>query len=140
MSKLTRYTQQLFGSTASTNQIAEFGSLAAGSPARYSGSTITPAIVQTLGNFLSGWFTAVEGLYSPAIEDMNALFYLAFYQLCYLMQEGIPEWDSGTTYYTGSMVQSSGVIYISLVDSNLNHAVTSGSFWKGQLTQPGYIT
>lgn len=130
MAKLSRYTQLLFGSTAGSNQMAEFGSLAAGSPNRYSGTTITPAIIQTLGNYLSGWFGAVVGENAPAIEDMNALFYLVVYQLCYLFEEGVPEWDSATTYYAGSIVNSGGILYVSLQNSNTNHAVTNTTWWK----------
>jgi hypothetical protein len=129
MSRLTRYTQKIFGSNASANQMAQYGSLAASAPMLYSGSTITPTIVQSLGEYLDGWFSAVIAQNSPAIEDMNALFYLFAYQLTYLMQVGIPEWDSGTTYYTGDIVQSSGVIYASLTNSNLNNAITDGTNW-----------
>lgn len=129
MARLARYTQSLFGSTAGSNQMSEFGSLAASIPARYSGSTITPAIIQTLGNYLEGWFGAVLGLNSPAIEDMNSLCYLFAFQLTYLMQLGVPEWDAGTTYYTGSLVQSAGISYVSIIDTNLNHAVTDTTKW-----------
>jgi hypothetical protein len=139
MSRLSRYTQKIFGSIAGTNQIAEFGSFAAGSPQRYTGATITPTIVQALSNYLSGWFAAVEGSYSPAIEDMNALCYLYAFQLAYLMQQGVAEWDSGTTYYTGSLAQSSGVTYVSLTDTNLNNPVTDSGNWFSP-TQPGLLT
>lgn len=130
MSKITRYTQKLFGSTAGPNQIAEFGSLAAGTPNRYSGSTVTPALIQALGNYLSGWEASVEGGFSPAIEDMNSLFYLLSYQTAYLLQQGVPEWDAGTTYYIGSIVQDgSGNIYTSLTNTNLNNVLSSVSNW-----------
>lgn len=129
MAKLTRYSQLLFGSSATANEIAKFGSFAAGTPVRYSGTTVTPALIQALSNYLSGWFAAVEGSFSPAIEDMNALCYLFAYQLCYLFQAGVPEWDSGTTYYTGSLASSSGTLYASLTDTNLNHAVTDTTKW-----------
>jgi len=136
MSKLSRYTQLIFGSTAGTNQMAEFGSFANGTPARYTGSTITPTIIQTLSQYLSGWTSAIVGSNSPCIEDMNALCYLFAYQLAYLFQEGIPEWDSATTYYTGSFVQSAGVIYMSLSDSNVNHATSNATYWlqKGPIS------
>src|SRR6185312_5101494 len=117
MSKIARKTMLQFGSNAGTNQIAQFGSFAAGTPQ----FSIDPAVIQGLSNYLTGMFGAVMGSESPAIEDHNALFYLYAYQLCYLMQAGVPEWDSGTTYYIGSVVQKAGVIYTSLVDTNLNH-------------------
>lgn len=131
MAKLARYFQKLFGSTASVNQISQFGSLAAGTPARYSGATITPALVQNLGNFLQGWNSAQVGAGNPAIEDMNSLCYLFAYQLSYLMQSGIAEWDSSTAYYIGSLVNDgTGGIYASLVDNNTNHAVTDATRWN----------
>lgn len=140
MSRLTRYTQQIFGSTAGLNQMAEFGSLAASDPQLYSGSTITPAIIQTLSNYLSGWFGAVMGGNSPAIEDMNSLCYLFAYQLAYILQAGVPEWDSGTTYYTGDLVQSSGILYVSLSDTNLNNNPTSDTTHWFTPVQNGCLT
>jgi len=130
MSKLTRFTQQVFGSNASTNQMAQFGSFAAGAPLTYNGAAITPAIVQALPNYLTGWFSSVIGNNSPLIEDMNSLCYLFAYQLAYLMQQGIAEWDSATTYYTGSMVNSGGVIYISLQDNNINKSLSNTAYWS----------
>lgn len=130
MSKLARVAQKFFGSTASTNQIAKFGSLAAGSPTRYSGPTADPVAIQSLGNFLQGWFGAAVGSNSPAEEDMNALFYLAFYQLSYLFQEGVPEYDSTTTYWTNSLALSGGVLYQSVADSNVGESVTNPTYWK----------
>ena len=76
MSRPARYTQQVFGSTAGANQMAQFGSLAAAAPLTYSGTTITPAIVQALSAYLNGWLSAVVGANSPAIEDMNSICYL----------------------------------------------------------------
>jgi hypothetical protein len=137
MSRLSRYTQQIFGSGAGSNQIAEFGSLAAASPATYSGTTITPTIVQSLSNYLSGWFGAVIGGNSPAIEDMNAICYLYAYQLAYVMQLGIAEWDAGTTYYVGSIAQDgTGNIYASLTNSNTNNALSSTANWKLMVSNP----
>ena len=47
------------------------------------------------------------------------------YQLAYLMQEGVPEWNADTTYYIGSIVNDGlGNCYRSLTDSNLNNALT----------------
>lgn len=129
MSKLTRYTQLLFGSSASANQIAEYGSLAANAPARYSGATITPDIVQGLPNYLEGWFAAVLLDNAPCTEDLNAIDWLYSYQLAYLMQAGIAEYDSATTYYIGSLVNSAGKIFVSLTDGNVGNALTSATNW-----------
>jgi hypothetical protein len=126
MSKLPRETQLVFGSNAGFDQIAQFGSLAASSPT----FTTNIATIQGLSNYLVGWFNAVIGENSPAIEDMNALCYLYAYQLAYLFQAGVPEWDSGTTYYIGSLVNDgSGNEYLSIANSNLNNAVTNSTYW-----------
>lgn len=129
MSKVARKTNLLFGSSAGINQIAQFGSLAAGSSA----FTTDPAVIQSLSNYLAGWFNAIVGPNSPAIEDMNALCYLFSYQLSYMLQTGVPEWDSGTTYYQGSFVSDTGgagLIYVSLTNANLNNAVSSATNWQ----------
>jgi alpha-tubulin suppressor-like RCC1 family protein len=125
MSKILRKVSKIFGSSAGTNQIAEFGSLAAGSPT----FTTDPVVIQSLSNFLTGWFGAVVGANSPAIEDMNALCYLYAYQIAYLMQAGVPEYDATTTYYTGSLVNSAGSLYRSVVDNNTGNALSNSSYW-----------
>lgn len=130
MSKIARATQKQFAGTATTNQLSQFGSLAAGTPLRYDATSVTPALIQTLANFLSGWPGAVIGGNSPAMEDLNSVCYLFAYQLSYIFQQGIPEWDSGTTYFQGSIVQDgSGNTYISLTNTNLNNALSSAVNW-----------
>ena len=126
MSKILRKNQKIFGSTAGLNQIAEFGSLAAGTPT----FTTDPEMIQALGNYLTGWFGAVIGGNSPAIEDMNALCYLFAYQLSYVMQAGIPEYNAATPYYIGSMVtDGANGVYISNTNNNTGNALTSVANW-----------
>ncbi len=128
MAKIARKNQKQFGSTAGVNQIGIFGSFAAGSPAY----TTDPETVQSLSNYLDGWFSGVLGDNSPAMEDMNALFFLAMYQLAYLFQAGVPEWNALTTYYIGSLVNVAGVEYVSLTDANLNNATTDQTNWAAK--------
>jgi len=126
MARLSRVYQKLFGSAANAGEIGKFGSLAAGSPT----TTTDPAVMQALGNWDGGWFSAVLGGNSPAIEDMNSLHYVAFYQLAYLFQSGVPEWNSSTTYYVGGLAQDGyGNIYVSLADNNTGNALTNLSYW-----------
>lgn len=109
MSKNIRATQGPFGTAAGANSYTQFGALAASYPTvptQYTGSSITPALVQGIAAFINGWFSAVVAGNAPSIQDMNALFYLTFYQLTSLMQMGIPEWDPGTTYYKGAIVSA----------------------------------
>lgn len=126
MSKITRATSLLFGSSAGANQIAQFGSLAASTP----NFTTSPATIQALSNYLTGWFAAVIGANSPAIEDMNALCYLFSYQLTYMLQTGVPEYDSATPYFIGSICQDGvGNLFVSLTNSNTGNALTSVANW-----------
>jgi hypothetical protein len=135
MAKITRKNQKIFGQNALSGQIGVFGSLAAGSPA----TTTDPETIQSLSNYLAGWFSGVVGSNSPAIEDVNALAYLYSYQLAYLMQAGIPEYNANTTYYIGSFVQSAGVIYQSITDNNISNAVSNGTYWQKGLSETSLL-
>lgn len=130
--KLARVVQKIFGSSAGSDQRAVFGSLAAGAPAFSS----DPATIQSLSNYLGGWFSAVIGGNSPAMEDMNSLQFLNSYQLAYGFQAGVPEWETNTEYFIGSFVSSSGVLYVSKTDNNLGNAVTDTTNWKPYSTVP----
>lgn len=126
MAKIPRVFQRIFGSTAGANQIAQFGSLAAGA-INY---TTNVSTIQSLSNYVTGWFAAVVGANSPAIEDMNALFYVGTTQLAYLFQAGVSEWDASTTYYIGSVVNDgTGAMWVSLTDTNLNNALSTPANW-----------
>lgn len=129
MAKLTRFVQKLFGSAAPIDTMSQFGGFAANQTTTYSGTTISPDLVQALSNYLSGWTGAVVGNDSSFIEDLNSLSYLYAYQLCYMFQSGIPEWNTATTYYIGSLVNSAGTIYQSLTDSNVGNALSDATNW-----------
>lgn len=109
--------------------MTEFGSLANGSPVY----TTDPATIQSLANYLTGWFSGVVGSNLPAIQDMNALHYLFAYQLSYIMQEGVPEWEVGTTYFIGSIVSdvATGQLFVSLIDTNVGNLLTDNTKWVG---------
>jgi hypothetical protein len=47
-----------------------------------------------------------------------------------MLEEGIPFWSSTITYPMNGIVSSGGNIYVSLVNGNLNHAVTDATKWK----------
>jgi len=142
MSRLGRVVQKIFGDSAGFDQRAQIGSLAAAAPL----FTTDPTVMQALSNYVSGWFACVVGANSPAIEDMNSLFFLITRQIAYLMQAGIAEWNAATTYYIGSLAQDTfGNVYISVTDNNLNNAFGT-TFWRqfgGSLTtnlEPGALT
>jgi hypothetical protein len=141
MSKvITRYTAKLFDAAHSfvtsgnpNNDIGQFGSAAASSPVY----TSYPDVIQALPAFTNGWTGAVTaiagGTTQPNLEDVNALHYLTSYFQNYMFQEGISEWDSGTTYYQGSFVKSTdglGTLYVSVTDGNVNNnPATDASNW-----------
>lgn len=131
MPKLARKSAKLFAenATATAGGIAQFGSLAAGTP-NYSKD---PDVIQGLSQYADGWSAAVLGTKSPALEDRNALDYLLSYQQAYIMQHGVPEWLSTETYYEHSyVVDSNGELRVSTIDNNIGHDPTldnGGSYW-----------
>lgn len=130
MARLPRKLQKIFGINAGANQIGRFGSLTAGAPTAYSGALADPEDLQSLSQYLGGWFSGIVGNSNPAIQDMNALFFLLTYQLTYLFQEGVPEWNAQTEYYQNSYAKGgNGNLYRSLQNSNTNHIVTDLSWW-----------
>lgn len=124
--KITRVNQKIFASSAASTELGKFGSLAAGNPE----TTADPSEIQSLQNFLDGWFSAVIGNNSPAIEDMNSLFYLSFRQIAYILQQGIAEWNAETEYHEGSWASdSNGNLYFSKINNNLNNILTDENSW-----------
>lgn len=123
MAKKSRQTLKLFGDSGGTSNFGQFGSQAAASPV----TTKAIATIQALAAFDDGWQEAVALGQAPYLQDMNALFYVLYYESFYLFQEGIPEYDSGTTYWIGSFVKKTGTmeIYVSRIDTNLGHALPS---------------
>lgn len=125
MAKITRVQAKVFGQNAAGGELGVFGSLAAGTPT----TTTSVATIQSLAAWLGGWFSAVVGENSPAIEDMNAMCYVFGYQIAYGLQTGVPEWETNTVYYIGSFVSSGNKIYVSQTDANTGNAVTSTTNW-----------
>lgn len=127
MARLPRIVGKIFGSSAGPNQIGVFGSLFAGSEA----TTTNPATAQSLSNWLTGWFGAAIDGNAPAIEDMNAAFFVHSHQIAYILQSGVPEWNEDTVYFTGNICNIDGNLYISLTDDNeANDPETDTTNWK----------
>lgn len=127
MAKITREPQKIFGGSLSpTNNIAVFGSLKAGTPT-YSGD---PSTIQSAAYSL-GWADATVLNQAPALQDMNALFYNDSYQISYIFQTGLAEWDAATIYFIGSLVNDGlGGTFVSLTDTNTGNAITDGTKWS----------
>lgn len=125
MAKLQRKSAKLFAenAAAAAGGLAQFGSLAAGTP-NYS---TDPDVIQALAAYANGWSAAVLGTKSPALEDRNALDYLLSYQQAYIMQRGIPEWLDTETYYIGSFASVGYALYVSKTDNNIGNNPTTDS-------------
>lgn len=135
MPKITRATQQIFGSSAPSTQITAFGTAMTSDPVY----TTDPAELQTNAS-LQGWNAAIMSDKAPFEEDTNGLFYLITRQLAYLFQQGIPEWDANTVYYQNSQcsVVQDGILVIkrSLTDNNIgNNPVTDNVNWADYFSQ-----
>lgn len=127
MPKLTRYKQKIFcGDVPFQNNIAVFGSLKEGTPL----FSASPDDIQSKTAYGLGWSGAAVYNQAPALQDMNALQYLFSRQLAYLMQSGVAEYLATESYYLGSVVSSSGTLYKSLVDDNLNQSLADNTKWE----------
>lgn len=136
MAKIVRVTASIFGGglSAGSEEVEQFGSkVQVGTPFY----TVDPSEIQQLSAWTGGWITAIDsGTKAPYVQDMNAVCLVFAYQLAYILQQGIPEWDAATTYYKGSYVSDpagSGQTWYSLQDNNLNHAPVVGAsnaYWQ----------
>lgn len=133
MAKLTRVTGKVFGSaaTATVGGIGQFGSAATGTP----NPTTDVATIQALQAYLDGWGSAVVTSRNfPPLEEVTGVLKTISYQACYVLQEGIAEYDVNTEYSNTSIVKSvnNGIItlYASLTNSNTGHSLTDTDYWK----------
>lgn len=127
MAKITRQTFLQFAvNVNAASDICEFGTPATGSPVY----TTNIATLQANSAWTSGWAAETVANNRPFLEDMNATHYVFGYMLAYIFEMGIPEYDSGTTYFTNSIVQYSGTCYQSLQDNNIGNTPAVNSYWK----------
>lgn len=127
MAKITRKTQKIFGGNSSNN--AQFGSARAGTFVLDN----DPDVIQSLSAWGAGINAAtVSGEKLPALEESQGVHYVETRQLSYILQEGIPEWDSGTTYFTSSLVKAvnSVIVYRSLIDENTSNPLSDPMSWR----------
>lgn len=128
MAILTRQPQKVFASSANADQLAVFGSMKTGTPV-YSSTLST---LQS-ADYLQGWTDAILDDKAPYLEEMNAVQYGLSYQIAYLLQEGIPAYDSTTEYSNTSIVKvitnNELVLYHSLQNGNIGNALSNTSYW-----------
>lgn len=132
MAKILRKTQKIFGQNGATDEFAQFGTMKLienGGTPTYSKDI---EVLQNNAAFLLGWQNAVIAGFAPFLEELNALSYILTTQMAYILQNGIPEWDAGTTYYINSIVVgSNSKIYRCKTDDCLNVDPTTddGTNW-----------
>ena len=127
MSRLARVTQQIFASAAANNGV--FGSAQIGTKIT---SNSLPTIM-SLAAWAQGWLSAVLGASKfPPLEEFQAVEYVHSTQIAYILQQGIPEYDGGTTYWTNNIVINPGTfqVYGSLQDGNIGQALNNAAYWK----------
>jgi hypothetical protein len=136
MPSIPRKTQKIFGgSLTPANNVAVYGSLAAGAPAYP--STITDLTTIQSAAWLQGLTPALIGNRSPALEDLNGVFLVLSQQIAYLLQSGIPEWIATETYWIGQIVRFPGtaLCFTSTVNNNLgNDPSTDSNNWSASGT------
>jgi microcystin-dependent protein len=132
MAKITRITQQIFGALGLVPS-GGFGAPAAGNVTTETANTSSLTTLMGLAAWANGWLSAtIGGSKFPTVEDLNAVEYANTTQLAYLFQQGIPEYDAGTAYYTNSLCMSPGTtqLYCSLTNANTGNALSNATFWK----------
>ena len=126
---LSRQTQKVFAGNANADMLAVFGTMKTGTP-QYSTNLST---LQS-NAYSEGWSEAILNDKAPYLEEMNAVQYGLSYQIAYLLQQGISEWDANTIYKTNSLVQvvenNELVIKRSKVDNNLGNLTNNTSYWE----------
>lgn len=117
-----------FATDAAIDQIAQIGSLRSGTPT----FSKDPNVIQALANYSDGWFGIAMGDNSPAMEDMNAIQFVFAYMIAMILGSGVAEWEVGTTYSVGSIINVQGNLYVSLQDNNTGHPYVESAWWAKQ--------
>lgn len=141
MTKYNRVTGKVFGGNANATgdnpEIGQFGSAKDGS---YIG-TSDISTIQALPAWGQGWVGAVTPETNfPPLPEMTGAMKVFSEQQCYLLQQGIPEWDNATIYYKNNFSSKNGKIYISQSDeSQGNDPETDTVNWKELLQNKANI-
>ena len=136
MARLPRVTQKIFAGSATNNGV--FGSAQA---ATFTLSNVL-ATIMGLAAWGQGWLSAViGGSKFPPLEEFQAVEYVHSSQIAYLLQQGISEYDAGTTYFANNICVNGGTLnlYASAVDNNTGNALTNPAYWNylGNLSSLG---
>lgn len=84
---------------------------------------------QFTNEFKKGWGIVGKNEF-PTLQDFNALGFTHSTLLSYLYQAGVPEWDSTTEYYKGSVVTYNNEAWISKKDKPSGAPENAQNDWK----------
>lgn len=139
MPKLPRVTAKVFASNAAENDIGQYGSALSGTKV----TTGNIEEIQALPAYETGWRGAViSDRNYPTLQEMNGLQKTFSQQIAYILENGIAEYDAGTTYYKGQICKdiNSGNTYISLTDNNIGNPLTDTANWQQKYILNNKIT
>ena len=126
MAKINRFSGNLkaFGSSATGTERTVFGDIS-------QSDTLDDNINS---DFLIGWENGVDINGFPPRQYFNAVTFTATQLAAYLHQMGIAEYDALQEYHTGSLVNVSGIPYVSKTDTNTgNDPVTDKTNWRSMV-------
>lgn len=131
MATLSRVTGKVFGGNAPLDEIGIFGSAKAGNPT----NSQDVATIQSGTAYEEGWGSGiVTNNNFPPMEEVTGVLKTLSYQICYLLQEGIPDYDIGTNYSNKSVVKlvngNEVALYVSLQNDNIGNSLTDTTYWK----------
>lgn len=128
MAKLPRVTAKVFASQAAPEDIGQYGSALTGSKVE----TSDISEIQALPAYEEGWRGAViSGRNYPTLQEMNGLQKSFSQQIAYTLQNGMPEWDTGTDYFINQFCRVGTNFYFSKTDNNIgNNPVTDTQNWE----------
>lgn len=131
MTKYTRVTGKVFGASADPTgdnpEIGQFGSALA---TTYLG-TNDISTIQSLPAWSNGFIGCVTpNTQFPPLPEMTGFGKVLSQQICYLLQQGIAEWDSGTIYYTGNWCSYNNELYFSIADGHSGVVPTDVTKWS----------
>lgn len=138
MAQQTRVVQRIFGETGLTNDFAQIGSAAAGTPLLTKDLTTIQQLAQ-YSEGLVGTSINQGDTILPRLQDFNSLLFLITTQLAYILQNGIPEWINSVDqrYYANiSYVTVGGNVYQAILGddaTNINSQrdpTTEPTWWR----------
>lgn len=89
-------------------------------------------------DLLRGW-GIVGPSDQPTLQDFNAMGYTLGQIHAYLHQMGVAEWNVAQEYHLGSIANVAGVLYVSLVNTNVGNIPSSSPSQWFSLTQGGVV-